>query len=294
MIKHPSESFIKFLMTSMSTNATKSDNDWVQNMVVSLGYPAPDSDYLIKVRGDLSLKIPANFQPTNRYHQQSRKFLQSEGIWGLHNPDKATREANLVVTNLRARPIIESLLLGRIEPKEIAKKVNARLGEFFTTEGIDAYKHYYWNVGLLTVEDWDKLLKDYDLQRQNTMAIIQAGPAMALHKTGFQQQIDSKSMLRNMQETLYFDFMEWRSKPHGSERTKSMAALARTSVLVDIQMSQADSALKDSLKAFEQFRMKHAEAGVPDMKQVAPGGNYTGSGAKLLDAGPIIDKEETS
>ena len=115
---------------------------------------------------------------------------------------------------------------------------------------------------------------------------------MALHKMGFSQQIESTTMLKEMMEGLFFDFREWKSQPLSASRTKAMTAIARTAAAVDEQLSQADSALKDSLRAFEQFRMQHAQMAVPDVRQIAPGGNYSGSGAKLLEAAPVPVEEE--
>lgn len=289
MLRHPSENFIKYLITSGHPQA--GEDGWVVMMITNLGYPPPNGPYLQWLRTDLSMKLPADFDPTNRYHAASRKFMREEGIFGIHVRDKSVGEANTMVTNLRTRPVIEQLLLGRLEPKDIAKKVNAKMGTFYTDSGIDAYRHYYWQVGILRVEDWAQLLEPYEQQRNNTMAIVQVGAAMALHKNGFQQQIDSKSMLRTMQETIFFDFQEWRTKKHGSERSKALSNLAKAAVMVDTQLSQADSAMKDSLKAFEQFRMDTEKKKVPGMQDLAPGGNYTGSGAKLLEA---PDDKETS
>lgn len=283
MIRHPSEHFIKFLMTQQRPEAQ--DDKYVLMMVTSLGYPAPASDYLIWLRTQMAPKIPAGFQPQNRYHRDSVKFLRAEGIYSLHNPDEPTREASTVVTHLRARQLIEQLLLGHMEPKEIAKKVNAKLSEYFTTPCIEAYAHYYWNVDLLRVEEWAQLLEGYDIQKSKTLAILQMGPAMALHSAGFQQQIESKMVLREMLESLYFDFREWKTKPLSASRTKALVDISKSAAHLDERLSQADSAIKESLVAFEKFRMKHAELTVPDVKSVATEGNYTGSGAKLLEAG---------
>lgn len=282
MIRHPSESFIKYLMTC--THPSAADNVWVDTALVSLGFPRPDAALLTWLRSDMNTRRPANFQTNNRYHTPSVRFMRNEGIYGLHNPDKAAREAHLLVTNLRARPIIENLLLGRMEPKEIAKKANARLGEFFTADGIEAYSHYYWNTSRLSVQDWSQLLEDYDVQRQNTLSIIQVGPSMALHKMGFQQIIDSKTILRDMLEGVYFDFREWKTHRHGTDRTKAITALAKSAVLLDGQLSMADSAIKESLRAFEQFRMQHSRDNVQSVRDLAPDGNYTNSGARLLEA----------
>lgn len=291
--RHPSENFIKYLMTSGHQAA--SDNAWIQMMVTSLNYPAPDLTYLQGLQNYLASKIPADFRPHDRLHTDSRKFLREEGIFGFHQQTKDVKEANDIVLNYRARALTESLLLGRLEARDVAKKVNSKLGMFYTEEGVDAYRHYYWQVGIMRVEDWMSLLPNPtdDLQKQNILAISQVGASMALHKTGIQQQIDSKSMLRSMQEALYFDFMEWRTKKHGSDRTKSMTNLAKAAVMVDEQLSQSDSALKDSLKAFEQFRMETEKVAVPDVRSLAPGGNFSKSGAKLIEA-KSEEKDESS
>lgn len=291
MTPHPSTGFLKYLMTSQHPQA--SNDMWVSSTVMSLGFPVPDPDYMIWLRSGMDSRKPANLQIGNRYHKESSRFLRQEGIWSLHYPDAGAREAALIVTDLRARPIIESLLLGRVEHKELTKKLNARLGVYFTVNGIEAYANYYWNTKLLRVEDWEKLYESYDTQKQHALSIVQVGPAMAMHKMGFQQHIESKNMLHEILDGLYFDFKEWKSKPLSESRTKAFTAIAKAAVTVDIQLSQADSALKDSLKAFEQFRMQHAQAQVQDVRTLAPDGNFSGSGSKLLEAHAPSDEEKS-
>lgn len=289
--RHPSTNFIKFLMTAPTM---ANDDASVSFSVVQLGYPPPDPEFLKNTRLELEAHQPVFFQPQNRYHRDSQKYLKSQNIWSLHHPDKATIEANGIVTNLRARPLIENLLLGRMDPKDVAKRVNARLGEFFTNDGIEAYGHYYWNVGLLRVEDWEKLLKDYDYQRHNTMSILEVGPSMALHKLGFQQSLESKTILREMMEGVYFDFREWKAQPRSESKTRSIVSLAKAATILDMQISQADGALRESLRAFEAFRMKTNEQKPKGIRDLAPQGEFSGSGAKLLDSPIPLEVEENA
>ncbi len=282
MIRHPSELFLKYCMTLPRQEAAH--DGWIAMYTEHLGFPKPDFTYLMWLRAEFTRNIPANFQPTNKYHKESVQFLKTEQIYGLHHPDATVMACFNLLISPRPRQLVEDLLLGRLEPKEVAKKVNARLSEYFTTEVIEVYAHYFWNCGLLKVDDWATLLKEVDYRREHTMAILQVGPAMALHKHGFQQHIDSKAVLQEMQETIYFDFRDWKSQARSPLRTKALSTLARSAVLIDERLAEADSALKESLKAFEQFRMKQAEHAVKGMEQIAPLGNYTGSGAKLLEA----------
>jgi hypothetical protein len=291
MARHPSENFIKYLMTC--GHQMSASDDWIRMMVLSLNYPAPEAPYLIWLRNDLNSKIPANFRPQDRHHTESRKFIKSEGIFGFHFQSPEVIEANVIVMDGQARLKIEDMLVGRLEPLDVAKKVNTRLGTFYTEKGVGAYRHYYWQVSLLRVEDWMALMQDpaYETRRQNILSIAQVGASMALHKTGIQQQIDSKSMLRSIMETMFFDMHEWKTKKHGGEKTKAITNIAKAMVMVDNQLSQSDSALKDSLKAFEQFRMETEKIAVPDVRSLAPGGNFSGSGAKLIEAKSEEDEE---
>lgn len=268
------------------------DNSVVNTMVTMLGYPPASDDYLLWLRDEVGQRIPAQFTPSNRYHRPSVRFMRQEGIYGLHNPDDEAKEATMITTHLRARPMIEELLLGHIQPALVAKKVNARLSEHFTAGGIEAYKHYYWNVGLLRIEEWAALLQAYEGQKSKTLAILQVGPAMALHQAGFQQELESKAIMREMQETMYFDFQEWKKKPQSPEKTKMLVNLAKGVTLLDERLMESNSLLKDSLKQFEQFRMQHARQQVADMRELAPDGNFTGSGAKLLEA-PETEEEKS-
>ncbi len=288
MIRHPSENFIKSLIVSAHSNAH--DNTWIVTIIGNMGWPAPSLDYVEWLRTDITSRIPANFRTDNKYHRASVKFLREEGIYGLFFSEKEEIEASNLITNLKVRPMLEYLILGRLPEKEIAKKINSRLSLHISTGAVERYRHYYWNVELLRVEDWAILFENNYAAKENAVSIAQVGPSLALHKLGFQQNIDSKSMLRIMQEGLFFDFMQWKSQPISPQRTKAMAATARTAVLVDEQLSSSDSALKDSLKAFEQFRMKHGENRVSGIIDTAPVGNFTGSGTKLLDS--YVPEEE--
>ncbi len=284
-IRHPAENFIKFLMTT--TDPRMQNDDMVSMAVTMLGFPPPaDPTYLPWLRMELAGRLPPNFSPVNRYHRPSVKFMRQEGIYGLHNLnlDEAAQEATSITTHLRARPIIEDLLLGHIHSVLIAKKVNARLEAHFTAEGIDAYRHYYWNVDLLRVDEWSTLLANDAEHKSKTLAILKTGASMAMHQAGFQQELESKAIMQEMQETLYFDFLEWKKQPLSERRTRMMGSIAKSITLIDERLQESNSLLKDSLKNFEKFRMQHAKKSVIDMRELAPDGNFTGSGAKLLEA----------
>ena len=290
-MQHPSLYYIKFLMSLTIPEAA--DDKWVSMMVTSYSLPTPKPEFLAAVRADLIPKIPATYQPANRYHRETVKFLRTEGIWGLHNPDEDVEQAIALLANLRIRGVVDKLLLGRLDPKEIAKKVNARFSGHFTAATIDSYGHYYWNVPLLRIEDWNEVLAEEETTRSRAMTVLQGGPAMALHVAGFEQRIESKLILRDMLESVYFEFRDWKTQPRSKSKADCMVNLAKAATGLDYQLSQADIAIKDALAKFAQFRMRQSEVEVVDIKELAPHGEYTQSGAKLLEAAPLDpDSEE--
>lgn len=281
-MRHPSENFIKFLM--LQPTAEAKDDKWVIASVAAFSFPRPMPAYVEDLRKYLKPLIPHSFQPTNRYHRESVYFLRQQGIYSLFNPDAAVRESGLILTDLRARPLVETLLLGRVPSRDVAKKVNAKLQAHYTTAAIEAYRNYYWNVPLLRAEDWALVLASENEQKSRALAILQTGPALALHMAGFEQQIESKTMLKDMQVATYFDFKEWQAQPRSEARTKSMSLAVKSACQLDFQLSQADAAMREALKHFEKFRMQHAQNAVVDIRSLAPAGNFSQSGARLLEA----------
>ena len=290
MPRHPSEYFIRYLLTLTKPQAQ--DNAWIQYSVQSMGFPAPEEEYLDDLRKELYKDLPIDYDPENRYNRESVKFLRKHGIWSMHNQDEEVKQALKIIPNYRARRIIEQLLLGRIEDREVTKKANSRLGEFYTTGAIKAYRHYFWNTKLLKTQDWLVFFEAYETsEASSSIAVLQGGPAMALHLTGFRQNLECKEMLKDMMEGLYFDFREWQAQPRSVNKTKAMTNIAKAAVGIDVRMSEADSALRDSLKAFEAFRMQHAQKGVKSIDEIAPSGNFTESGAEIKEL-PMPKKEE--
>lgn len=291
MTKHPSEFFIKYLLTL--TRKEAQDDVWIQDSVKRLGFPEPKPEYVALLRDELYADLPAHYVPDDRFNRPSVKYLRANQIYSLHNPDKTVRDATALLVDFKARKLIEQMLLGRMKPKDIALKANSRLSTFLTSAIIKTYGHYYWNVSLLKSDEWVDFFDEYEKNDlSNSMAILRGGPAMALHLTGFKQHLESKEILRSMQEGMYFDFLEWQKKPHGSERTKAMTSLAKGVSHVDVRLSESDSALRESLKAFENFQMKHSTTKVPGIDDIAPGGTFTDSGAEMKELAPPQDEED--
>lgn len=280
--RHPSEYFIKYLLTLPQPEAQ--DDNWICTGVQRIGYPPPAVPYISLLRQSVMADFPVDYAPQDRYNRQSVKYLRNHGIWSLHNPSPDTQDAVQLLADIPVRKVLEQLLLGRLDPKEVASRVNSRFRRFITADAVMTYSHYFYNCSLMKSADWVSFFERYDrTEQQRSMAIVQGGSGMALHKAGFRQEIETKDMLRDMLETINFDFKEWKNAPLGKERTMAFATLAKAATGIDERLSESSTAVRDHLAIFKQWQMTHAPSSVKGIEEIAPHGNFSESGAELKE-----------
>lgn len=280
--RHPSEYFIKYLLT-LSQQESQSDN-WVRSAVQSIGYPPPELQYIAALRQTVLMDFPVDYDPKNRYNRETTKFLRNHGIWTLHNPSEETKESTRILNDPQIRKVVEQLLLGRLDYKEIASRVNSRFRRFYTADTISDYGHYFWNCTLMKTNDWITFFEMYDRPEQSrNLSIIQGGSGMALHVAGFKQEIESKEILKDMLEAINFDFKDWKNAPRSTERTRAFSMLAKAVKDIDERMSESSTAVRDHLTVFKNWQMTHNQKTVKGIEDVAPHGNFSDSGAELKE-----------
>ena len=108
--------------------------------------------------------------------------------------------------------------------------------------------------------------------------------ALALFHMRLEQAVESKTMIQRSQEIAYFTLEEVNLKPGTQpDKVKAISVLTKAVVECHEALSTSDMALKDVLKQFERFRMEHPQQIPPDIRQLAPLGNFTGGGAAEKD-----------
>jgi hypothetical protein len=141
------------------------------------------------------------------------------------------------------------------------------------------FRHYFWNVGALTLDEWGRFLFGRTSMYERYMGLLTAPPKLAFYHLRLDQQIESKKMIQRVQEIAYFAIEEIDQKPGVSiDKVKSINLLGKVVIEAHHALSTSDMALKDTLKQFEQWRMEHPDVLPPSLKQLAPAGNFTGSG----------------
>jgi len=275
-MKHPAHHFIKYLMVK----DPKTANAEILKRLEDFGFLSPDAPYLEFIRQELK-ETPVGFDPANRIHRPSMSYLRRHGIYELFHPSDAIREAWKILTDPSIRLNVEQALMARLDRKAIALKLNKKNGWHLSESGMKAFHDTFWNVELLTWDEWGRFLYGRSGMYERYMAMLQASPELAMFHLQLQQNVESKNMIQRTQEIAYFTLEEVNRKPGtGPDKVKAIGVLGKTIVDCHDALSTSDMALKDILKNFERFRMDHPQIPPPDIKQLAPGGSYTGSGVE--------------
>jgi hypothetical protein len=274
-VNHPCYNYVKYLIINNKTD------EEIEHIIVSFGFPPLPLDYVEIVKSSL-LDEPIDFDPQNKFHKESMEYLKKLEIYNLFHPDKFTKEALNYISNVELRPFIERLLLSKLPAKEIAKQINSRFNKLATANGIDSYRHYFWNVNLVRIEDWVNLLSNPG-DRDTFISIIRNGPPVALYTLGFPQKVEAKSLLEEAMEITGFDMKQWKFRPASVDKAKALSLLVKNIISIDTQLSSEAKILKDTLNDFKVWKMEHIEPKTASIHDVAELDNYTESGAKLDD-----------
>lgn len=278
-MRHPAEFYIKYLCIRHV--------DWsdaqIQKRVQDWGMLSFDEKYLPFLKQELP-DLPDDFDPLDLTHRPSQMFLRRIGIYDMFRNTQAVQEAWSILARPEQRLAVEQIVLARLDLKTSAQRVNRKHGWFLTVEGIEAYRHYFWNPQLLTYDEWGRFLYGRSALYERQMALLQGDQRIALYHLHIDQAVESKVMIQRAQEIAYFTLEEINQKP-GTQADKVKAITLLTKAVVECHeaLSTSDMALKDVLKQFERFRIEHPHQAPPDIRSLAPVGNFSGGGQKERD-----------
>lgn len=275
-MKHPAEYFIRYLLIR---DSTMSDAQ-VLKTLMDWGFLAPVDHYLGFLRQELAnSNQPLGFNPADRLHRPSMQYLRDQKVYEMFYPSSAIEEAWANLASIERRMVVEQILMARLDLKTAAQKVNKKHAWHLTEDGLSMHRHYFWNVNLLTFDQWGRYLYERSSMYDRYMALLQAPKELAYFHLKIEYHTESKDMIKRAQEIAYNTLEEVNLVP-GTRPDKVKAVAVLTKALTDCHaaLSTSDMAITTALKEFEKFRIHHPEIPPPDIRSIAPGGNFSGSG----------------
>jgi hypothetical protein len=276
-MKHPAEFYVKSLLIRDPAVADAQ----VLQAIDRLGFLAPEETYLGFLRMDVP-PPPAGFDPTNRLHRPSMQYLRDQQVYELFHPTASVNEAWTYIADPAKRMMVEELLLARLDLRTTAQKLNKKNNWFLTEGGLEAYRHYFWNVKLLTFDQWGRYLYERSSLYDRYMSLLQADKSLAFFLLRLDQVLESKKMIQRAQEIASFTLEEVNNVPGvRNDKIKAIGILTKAINDCHVSLSTSDMALSGVLKEFEKFRMEHKELPAKDIRDITPAGNFTRSGVGL-------------
>jgi hypothetical protein len=281
-MRHPAEFYVKFLLIDEPPDQDPQPRfNAIMFDLQERGFLAPAETYLPMLWAEIADVYPEVLEPRIPTHRASVNFLRAQQVYEFFNPNEAMNGAWTILKDPEYRLAVEQALMGRLTPKQIAYELNRAHKWHLTEEGVAQFGHCFWNVKLLTFDDWGRFLYGRTALYERHMALLSAPAMLTLHHLGVEQQVESKAMIEQAQKQIFFTFMELAQKPGTDQaKVKGMAILNKAMLDSHEALSTSDMQLKDVLKNFEKFRIQHNQPAPKSIHELAPEGNYTGSGVQ--------------
>lgn len=280
-MRHPAEYYLRALLIRdpVITDAQ------LLRALDQYGFLEPQQNYLGFLRQELNATPPPNpFDPFNKLHRPSMQYLRDQQVYEMFFPTSGIEEAQGYLTDPSKRMQVEQVIMSRLDIRPTVAKINRKYGWFLTEDGVATYRHYFWNLKLLTFDQWGRYLYERSSLYDRYMGLLQASKELALFHLRIDQVIESKHMIKRAQEIAHFALEEVNQIPGvRADKVKAIGILGKTITDCHNALSTSDMALSGVLKEFEKFRMVHPLPAPPTIHQLSPGGNFTGSGVEEVD-----------
>jgi hypothetical protein len=290
--RSPCEYFIKFLLSQR-----EHEPNAVLRILEDFGLEGLGISYVKRLQQQME-PFPEPWDPTDK-EGQTRAYLKKHGIHDLWFPHQHVKEAYSILSSPQLREDLEQLLLSPLRVEEVAKRVNRHHNITLTIEGIEAFRHYFWNKSLLSMQEWVELLEMRPLAAES-VAMLRVSPDVAQSlvpwiagMAGPPKTLNTGTVARRMRDIAFLKVLEIERQPATLAHSKMMKNYMDVVRGAEAEMRQSEVALKDVLKAFEKFRLRKDDSEVPAIEEVAgPNFSHSGEGTGAPNAADDLMEED--
>jgi hypothetical protein len=290
--RSPCEYFIKFLLSQR-----EHEPNAVLRILEDFGLEGLGVTYVKRLQQQME-PFPEPWDPTDK-EGATKAYLKRHGIHDLWFPHQHVKEAYSILSAPQLREDLEQLLLSPLRIEEVVKRVNRHHDISLSIEGVEAFRHYFWNKGLLTMQEWVELLEMRPLAAEN-VAMLRVSPDVAQSlvpwiagMAGPPATLNTGTVARRMRDIAFLKVLEIERQPATLAHSKMMKNYMDVVRGAEAEMRQSEVALKDVLKAFEKFRLRKDDGEVPSIEEVAgPNFSHSGEGTGAPSAADDLMEED--
>jgi hypothetical protein len=278
---HPAHYYIRYLL-AIEPNPTK---EGLNDLLILRGFAELNEEELAEIQEGMD-SPPPDFRPWDRTHRPTTQWLKQNRVYSLLHPDVATTSAQTdILEKPRVREVVERLILGNVPESEASLRL-AKLGINLTALAIAEFKHYFWNTTLMGLTDWAQyFMRDARSVHLETAynAALHAGPELAMYRVGIEKELDNKKIMLEVQRELYASFQETKSMPLSHKKVEMLGTLARSLARIDERVQAGDTALQETLKKFEKFKVVSNRSQLPTLHDLAKQGSVSNRSKSEID-----------
>lgn len=288
--RHPSQRYIMYLLTQ--GDPSRCSNTFVLRELKRFGLPPAGDSYIDTLRDELLADLPKPFLPADPTARKTRAYLKRHRIYSLHHPNRMVLESHAILTDFVIRRPVEMGLLGNVPYKRIAREIKKKHQVDITEGGVEAYAHYYFDVRALSLEEWSGVLAETPMPvavRDQQMGSLVCGGQVALHRMGIKTQMESATILRDLQRRIYVNAKEVDERlPISRDKVSMLVSLTGAALAVHKQVTTSDAEIRALLRDLERLRMDTDDEPVVPMSTVVDteaGGTYSDT-SDVLEGNP--------
>ena len=186
-----------------------------------------------------------------------RRWYRKRKLLNMYRNSLDVQGARSVLGNSRVRFALELLLLARCEYTLIPDYMRDICGYKIKVSTAKAFKHYFWNVDLLSQEQWYHYLRDTEHpSRYVFIDSHQNGVEFALWKTGHREDMNKAEIAKVASHEAIMRFFETSRKPNNRDTALTASLWAETYVKFTDQLEEQGGGLAEVLDQLKHLAMR--------------------------------------
>jgi hypothetical protein len=256
----PCENWIKFMLAEDgATNKQVCDSLSMYGV-----YGAPNSYYLDALRQRIG--HPPKHPSLKRGWYRRRKLL------ALYRNTENMQKARDILGNSRVRSCLETLLLAQCEADLIPQYTKRITGLKVPSEVGALYGHYFWDITLLSREQWYLFLKDVDHpERFIFMNAHRNGVEFALWKQGYREKLDHTKIAEVGAHEAIMRFFETGSMLNDRHTALTASLWVETYMKFVGHLKDQGGGLDEVINRLQSIAMKLDTTPIADIDEVTKG-----------------------
>jgi len=284
-MRSPAEHYIRYCLIR---DLAKPTDDIARDLQAELVF-GPGKGYFQKLRDEMI--VPKVFRPDSLTDKVSSDFLKRWGVWSMWHPHRGTREALSIFSKPRQRSLLQMLVSGPQPDSIIIETFIRKAKAPLSDDGLDEFRHYFWNVALLSAEELGEYVSAFMPTHRTLSQVIKApGDEMGHLYVGVKLGIlpnfmDDAEIVHLYKRIMLADLIELKAEQRaGIDRGSAIASSASTMERLINLEERLKIQRREDLDDLSEYRVAERRFDNPERRVI-------GQGAVPVPVGLLIAHE---